>query len=242
MGAGNMAAAMARGLGGRRGRPGGDAVQRRRIGASGGAGRRARGRDARRGSPSWARDSDLVVLAVKPDALDSRRRGARPEAPRRSSRCSARPRSSRLEAGLSGRSARSHDAEPRGRGPAGGDLPQTPVAVPPPLGAEILGAARAARRTVEVEEDLIDAATAVMGCSPAYFALIAEALAEAGSRGGPRPRARARARRWRRWRVPRELLGSASPRHLRNAVASPGGSTEAGPRGARRRRWQAGAS
>ena len=104
----------------------------------------------------------------------------------------------------------------------------------PPQGAsdelsrEVLALLGLLGRTVELEERLLDPATAVMGCSPAYFALIAEALADAGAREGSRRRAVARARRWRRWPAPRSCSETRHPASLRAAVASPGGSTEAG--------------
>ena len=89
------------------------------------------------------------------------------------------------------------DAEPARRGPARGHLP--PAAVEPDDGRARSAAARACSASsgtvVELDEDEIDAAMAVMSCSPAYLALVAEALAEAGERGGTRARARLRARR-----------------------------------------------
>jgi pyrroline-5-carboxylate reductase len=57
---------------------------------------------------------------------------------------------------------------------------------------------------VELEDSEFDAATAVMGCAPAYLALAVEAIADAGAADG----------------LDEELA--------RRAVASPGGSTEAG--------------
>jgi pyrroline-5-carboxylate reductase len=80
---------------------------------------------------------------------------------------------------------------------------------------------------VEIPEDAFDQATAVMGCSPAYFALVAEALGDAGAAAGLDPK------------LARELVaetaaGTAAllreqdPAAVQKAVASPGGSTEAG--------------
>jgi pyrroline-5-carboxylate reductase len=80
---------------------------------------------------------------------------------------------------------------------------------------------------VEMPEAEIDAATAVMGCSPAYLALVVEALADAGSEAG------LDAELARKLVVETavgtaELLRGHAPTELRKAVASPGGSTEAG--------------
>lgn len=78
-----------------------------------------------------------------------------------------------------------------------------------------------------LEEPLMDAATAVMSCSPAYIALVAEALAEAGADAElSQPLAHEL--------VVDSLAGTAEllrrrdPETIRRAVASPGGATEAG--------------
>jgi pyrroline-5-carboxylate reductase len=80
---------------------------------------------------------------------------------------------------------------------------------------------------VEIPDERFDAATAVMGCSPAYFALAAEALIAAGAEAGLEPELS------RRLVVETaagtaELLREHDPAGLQRAVASPGGSTEAG--------------
>jgi len=84
-------------------------------------------------------------------------------------------------------------------------------------------------RVVELDDELIDPATAVMGCTPAYLALIGQAIAAEGAREGlefdlsfslMNDTATATA----------ELLRTRSARELIDAVASPGGSTEAGLR------------
>lgn len=81
----------------------------------------------------------------------------------------------------------------------------------------------------ELDEKLIDAATAVMGCGPAYVYLFIEALADGGVKCGlPRNKALAYAEQM--------ILGSAKlardsgkhPGELKDAVCSPGGSTIAG--------------
>jgi pyrroline-5-carboxylate reductase len=80
---------------------------------------------------------------------------------------------------------------------------------------------------VELPDSQFDLATAVMACSPAYFALVAEALADAGAGAGLDEKL-----------VERLVVGAAAgtgalmqvrrPADLRISVTSPGGSTEAG--------------
>ena len=82
-------------------------------------------------------------------------------------------------------------------------------------------------RVEEMDDGLIDGATAVMGCSPAYLALIAEAVADAGARDGL-DAALARSLMNDTMAATAELLREYEPEALRRAVASPGGSTEAG--------------
>ncbi|MGB0119499.1 MAG: pyrroline-5-carboxylate reductase [Solirubrobacterales bacterium] len=80
---------------------------------------------------------------------------------------------------------------------------------------------------VELDDTQMDAATAVMGCSPAYFAVVADALAKAGARDGLDPVVAIHM-------VAESLAGTAellkrrTPFEIQVAVASPGGSTEAG--------------
>ena len=82
-------------------------------------------------------------------------------------------------------------------------------------------------RVVELPDAEFDAATAVMGCSPAYLATAAEALARAGVSEGLDPELAGNL-------VTETMAGTAallagrSPEEVRRAVASPGGSTEAG--------------
>lgn len=80
---------------------------------------------------------------------------------------------------------------------------------------------------VELPEEDIDAATAVMGCAPAYFALAAGAVAEAGAGAGLAPELAAHL-----VREAVEGLGAhltvREPGPMQTAIASPGGSTEAG--------------
>jgi pyrroline-5-carboxylate reductase len=80
---------------------------------------------------------------------------------------------------------------------------------------------------VELPEDRIDAATAVMGCAPAYIARAAGAISAAGAEAGL-------ADELSRTLVAEAieglgaLLASHDAEALQTAIASPGGSTEAG--------------
>ncbi len=80
---------------------------------------------------------------------------------------------------------------------------------------------------VELPDEEIDAATAIMGCAPAYLALAVEALADAGAEAGLDPEL-ARELVVETTAGTAELLRVRHPADLRRAVASPGGSTEAG--------------
>lgn len=86
---------------------------------------------------------------------------------------------------------------------------------------EVLG------HVVELPDEQFDAATAVMGCAPAYLALAVEALADAGARAGLDPDL-ARELVVETTAGTAELLQRHHPADVRKAVASPGGSTEAG--------------
>jgi pyrroline-5-carboxylate reductase len=80
---------------------------------------------------------------------------------------------------------------------------------------------------VELPDSQFDAATAVMGCAPAYLALAVEAIAEAGAVDGLEPEL-ARELVVETAAGTAELLRERHPADVRKAVASPGGSTEAG--------------
>jgi pyrroline-5-carboxylate reductase len=82
-------------------------------------------------------------------------------------------------------------------------------------------------QVVEIGEGDFDAATAVMGCSPAYLALAVEAIAEAGAADGLDPEL-SRELVVETAAGTAELLRRHDPAALRKAVASPGGSTERG--------------
>jgi pyrroline-5-carboxylate reductase len=82
---------------------------------------------------------------------------------------------------------------------------------------------------VEVPEELIDVGTALMSCAPAFLALVAEALVDAGVRRGLDQDAAGRM-------VVETMAGTATvlresgadTRRLRERVTSPGGMTEKG--------------
>jgi len=80
---------------------------------------------------------------------------------------------------------------------------------------------------VDLDDDEFDAATAVMGCAPAYLALAVEAIADAGAADGLDEKL-ARELVVETAAGTAELLRTQDPAELRRAVASPGGSTEAG--------------
>jgi pyrroline-5-carboxylate reductase len=80
---------------------------------------------------------------------------------------------------------------------------------------------------VELRDEDFDAATAVMGCAPAYLALAVEAIAAAGVADGLDPEL-TRELVVEMAAGTAELLRLRAPADVRRAVASPGGSTEAG--------------
>jgi pyrroline-5-carboxylate reductase len=102
-----------------------------------------------------------------------------------------------------------------------------PVAMPAALAAELLALLDVLGVRIELADEEIDAAMAVMSCAPAYIALFAEALAGAGVREGLELRLAGGL-------VADTLAGTAAllhkrePAAIRAAVASPGGATDAG--------------
>jgi pyrroline-5-carboxylate reductase len=224
-GAGNMAAAMARGWAGADRRP--EAM----FFADSGSGRATRlaqevGGEAVSELAELPSRSDVIVLAVKPAALDAVAGELDDETP---------PLISVL-AGVS--VSKLEQAFPDA--PALVAMPNVPVEVrrgvicfiPPreerrdeldPL-LDLLGMLGA---MVPVAEEHIEVAGAVMSCSPAYIALVSEALAAAGRDEGLDAKLSHEL-------VVDALAGTAEllrrrdPAAIRHAVASPGGATEAG--------------
>jgi pyrroline-5-carboxylate reductase len=224
-GSGSMAAAMARGWAGAEQRP--EAM----LFADAGSGRAARladevGGEAVSGVGALPPRSDVIVLAVKPAALGAVAAELEGDVPPVISVLAGTPVS------------RHEDALPGV--PVVVAMPNLPVEVrrgvicyvaprrehserlDPAL--DLLGALGT---MVAVEEDQIEAAGAVMSCSPAYVALVSEALAAAGEGEGLEAKlshelvvdALAGTA---------ELLRSRDPAAIRRGVASPEGATEAG--------------
>jgi pyrroline-5-carboxylate reductase len=228
VGAGNMAGGLARGWAAAEGEPGSpeamafadaDPDKARKLAEEVGG-------EAIEGNLALADGSDLVILAVKPNVLDE----VAPDL---------------VQAGtpvlsiLAGTSLKTlHEALP------GIDL----IRVMPNLGAQLRqgvlcvvfpkGTDEARRRritqllglvgeVVELEERLIDAATAIMGCSPGYLALMAEVLVEAGVKEGLTEDQTTRMVS-KAMSATGGLLELHEPGALKRAVASPGGMTEAG--------------
>ena len=224
IGAGSMAAGMARGWAAAPGGP------ERMLFTDSGSGRAASlaaevGGVALASNAELARQADLAVLAVKPAALEQVATEAG-EAPAVLSLLGATP-LARIAAAFPAsaafrvmpnvavevrRGVLCFETSPEA--PAG-----TAVAVRELLG--LLG------RVVEIEDRDFDAATAVMGCAPAYLALAVEAIAEAGASDGLDP-GFSRELVVETTAGTAELLRLRHPADVRAAVASEGGSTEAG--------------
>jgi pyrroline-5-carboxylate reductase len=228
VGAGNMAGGLARGWAAARGEPGApeamlfadaDPKKARELADEVGG-------EAVEGNLPLADSSDLVILAVKPNVLDE----VAPDL---------------VQAGtpvlsiLAGTSLGTLHEALRGI-----DL----IRVMPNLGAQLRqgvlclvfpkGADEARRRritellglvgeVVELDESLIDAATAIMGCSPGYLALMAEVLVEGGVKEGLTEDQATRMIS-KAMSATGGLLELHEPGALKRAVASPGGMTEAG--------------
>jgi pyrroline-5-carboxylate reductase len=184
------------------------------------------GGETRPGLTELAADTDVVVLAVKPAALDAVAEELGGKAP---------PLISMLAVTSTARLADAFPGVPILR-----VMPNQPVEVrrgvvcyvppggmPEDLRDRLLKLLAPLGDVVAIDEELIDAAMAVMSSSPAYIALVAEALARGGEREGLDPElagelvAGAIA-------GTAELLRKRDPATIRDVVAPPGGATEAG--------------
>jgi pyrroline-5-carboxylate reductase len=213
-GSGNMAAAMARGWAG---------AFELMLFSDSGSGRAGAlagelGGEAV-GNAELAARADLVVLAVKPAKLDQ----VAPElaAARRVVSVLAAVPVERLRASFPG-------AEVLRTMPnVGVEVGRGVICVSGEADPEVRERLARLGRVVELPDDRFDEATAVMGCAPAYFALVVEVLAGAGAAEGLDPEL-ARELVVETAAGTAELLRSHDPAALQRAVASPGGSTEAG--------------
>lgn len=171
-------------------------------------------------------DSDVLLLAVKPAALENVASELGGQAPAILSVMAATPLAS-LERAFPGVPAlRVMPNQPAevGRGVL---CFARPDGFPDTLGDELVGLLGALGNAIELPEDRIDAAMAVMSCAPAYVASFAEALADAGARDGLEP-ALALELVAGTLEGTAELLRERDPESIRRSVAPPGGATEAG--------------
>lgn len=171
------------------------------------------------GNEEIARRADLVVLAVKPSKLEE----VAPQLAgvRRVVSVLAVVPLERLQAAFPGAEAL------RVMPNVGVEVRRGVLCVAGEADQEVRAKLALLGHVVEIPDADFDEATAIMGCAPAYLALAVEALADAGAAAGLDAE------------LARELVvettaGTAAllrvrhPADVRKAVASPGGSTEAG--------------
>jgi pyrroline-5-carboxylate reductase len=223
-GSGNMAGALARGL------AASGAVSERMLFADSGSGRAQAlaeelGGERAASLEELADVADLVILAVKPAGLEAAAPAIAGRAQGVVSVLGATP-LAKLEPALAPtpvlRAMPNLAVEIRE-----GVICHTPLGGDAAILAEAVELLSQVGSVVEVEEQLIDAATAVMGCAPAYIALAAEALVQAGTEAGLAPELSDRLVREATAGVGKHLL-TRDPAEMQRAIASPGGSTEAG--------------
>lgn len=184
------------------------------------------GGETRATLPELAAECDALLLAVKPAALDAVAEDLGGKAPALISMLAVTP-TARLAEAFPGvpvlRVMPNQPVEVR----RGVVCYVPPEGMPADLRDRLLELLAPLGDVVPIDEDLIDAAMAVMSSSPAYIALVAEALARGGEREGLDPRvagelvAGALA-------GTAELLRKRDPATIRDVVAPPGGATEAG--------------
>ncbi|MBS1886967.1 MAG: NAD(P)-binding domain-containing protein [Actinobacteria bacterium] len=214
VGSGNMAAALARGLAGEV-----DGMLFSDLGSGRAAALAAEVGGEAVSSAAVAARADVVILAVKPAALDTVAPGLG-EAREIVSVLAATP-LERLREAFPGASVL------RTMPNVGVEVRQGVICVAGDASPEVRAALGRIARVFEIDEEDFDAATAVMGCAPAYLALAMEAIADAGADDGLDP-GLARELIVETTAGTAELLRRRSPAELIHAVASPGGSTEPG--------------
>jgi pyrroline-5-carboxylate reductase len=225
VGAGNMAAAMARGWAGADRSPDAMLFYDVDTDKARALAQEVNGED-RSTASELAADVDAVVLAVKPAALDDAAAALDHSAPALISILAGTP-VQRVAEAFPGvpliRVMPNQPAEVR----RGVLCYVNPVDMDADTEREILGLLEALGTLKRVGEHQMDIAMALMSSSPAYIALIAEALAEAGEREGLDVALAAEL-------IAGALAGTAAllnvkhPESIRRAVAPPGGATEAG--------------
>lgn len=167
-----------------------------------------------------ARRADLVLLAVKPNKLEEV--APQLEGAREVVSVLAVTSLERLRAALPGA-----EHVLRVMPNVGVEVRQGVLCIAGTAGGEVRAKLDLLGHVVEISEEDFDGATAVMGCAPAYLALAVEAIADAGAADGLDPDL-ARELVVETAAGTAELLRRHHPADLRKAVASPGGSTEAG--------------
>jgi pyrroline-5-carboxylate reductase len=166
-----------------------------------------------------AERADFVIVAVKPAKLD--RVASQLQAARRVVSILAAVSVARLEAAFP-------DAEVLRVMPnVGVEVRKGVLCIAGQASDEVRAKLDGLGHVVEIADADFDAATAVMGCAPAYLALAVEAIADAGAADGLDAEL-ARELVVETTAGTAELLRVRHPADVRKAVASPGGSTEAG--------------
>jgi pyrroline-5-carboxylate reductase len=168
---------------------------------------------------------DLVVLAVKPGALEE---------------VAGEAQAARAVLSLLGAVPLQRVADAFPDASVLRVMPNQPVAVgrgvlcytagegtPPELDREVRALLELLGRVVDIDDALFDAATALSGCAPAYVALFVSKIAEAGAAEGLDAEL-ALSLMVDTAAGTAELLRHRDPDDVVRAVASPGGSTEAG--------------
>lgn len=214
VGSGNMAAAMARGWAGE---------FERMLFSDSSSGRAAELAAELGGSVASnamiAEEADLLVLAVKPAALGA----VAPELSAASTVISILGATSLERLGAAFPDAAVLRVMPN----LGAEVRKGVLCVAGEASGEVRAKLALLGHVVELPDAEFDAATAIMGCAPAYLALAVEALADAGAEAGLDPEL-ARELVVETTAGTAELLRVRHPADVRKAVASPGGSTEAG--------------
>jgi pyrroline-5-carboxylate reductase len=171
-------------------------------------------------------DAEVVLLAVKPVALDDVATELEGRAPALLSVMAATSVAQLADAfpGVPALRVMPNQPAEVGRGVL---CYVPPADMDEDLSNELIALLGALGTAVAVPEERIDAAMAVMSCAPAYVALFAEALAAGGERNGL-DRAMSLELVAGTLEGTAELLREREPGAIRRAVAPPGGTTEAG--------------